>query len=216
MDKFNRIIVQESNQSIRKEALAKLKGNWGRVIFSTLIVYPIFIGVLFSLTLGIGYTVLGGALALCFANYYLKIVRKEAFSFGDLFSRLDNIIRSFVANFLMGFFCMLWSFLFFIPGIIQWYKYALVYYIMADDKEISAFDAMKKSTALMKGNKMQLFKMHLHFMFLSIFVPFTFYIALLWILPYFNASKAAFYTKIIEQVEEETGVDYSEHLIDVA
>jgi uncharacterized membrane protein len=187
MDKFNGIIVQESNKSIRKEALAKLKGNWIPIIFSTLIVYPIFMMVLLFLSLGLGYAILGGALSLCFANYYLKVVRKEAFSFGDLFSRLDRIVRSFTANFLMVFFCVLWSFLFFIPGIVQWYKYALVYYIMVDDKEISAFDAMKKSTALMKGNKMQLFKMHLHFMFLSIFIPFTFYIGLLWLLPYLNA-----------------------------
>ena len=45
-------------------------------------------------------------------------------------------------------FIFLWSLLFIIPGVIRFYDYYLVSYIMADDPQISAMDALRKS----KGN----------------------------------------------------------------
>lgn len=53
---------------------------------------------------------------------------------------------------------MLWTLLFIIPGIIKQYSYAVVPYILSDNPEMSANEAIQKSRWLMNGYKMDLFK----------------------------------------------------------
>ena len=98
--------------------------------------------------------------------------------------------------FLMNVFISLWSLLLIIPGFIKLYAYALTPYILIDNPEISANQAINLSQKMMKGHKFDLFFLHFSFIgwfFLSIF---TFGIGLLWLLPYMMTAQAAFYQDV--------------------
>ena len=57
----------------------------------------------------------------------------------------------------------LWSLLFFVPGIVKTYSYALTPYLLAEHKELEAKQALRKSMQLMEGKKGKLFCLHLSF-----------------------------------------------------
>ena len=66
--------------------------------------------------------------------------------------------------FLTDLFVALWCILFIIPGLVKAYAYRLVPYIMADDPDIDAMDAIKKSQKMMKGHKWNAFVLDLSFL----------------------------------------------------
>jgi uncharacterized membrane protein len=113
--------------------------------------------------------------------------------FRDSFGRWG---RKVWGMFLMNFFISLWSLLLIIPGFIKFYAYALTPYILIDNPELSANQAINLSQKMMKGHKFDMFILHLSFIgwiFLSIF---TFGIGLLWLLPYMMTAQAAFYQDV--------------------
>lgn len=82
-------------------------------------------------------------------------------------------------------------------------RYALVYYIAHDDRDISASDAIKKSIELMKGNKVRLFLLQLSFIGWFILGTILLLIPLLWATSYLSATTAAFYEDIIKETDQE-------------
>lgn len=66
----------------------------------------------------------------------------------------------------------LWTLLFIIPGIIKKYSYALTPYILADNPEMDANEAIQESSRLMRGNKMSLLKITIYYDLLVIFSSF--------------------------------------------
>ena len=70
---------------------------------------------------------------------------------------------------------------------------AVTDYLLLDDINLSAVDAMKKSCSLMKGNKWRYFYINLSFIPLLLASMLTCYIGLLWLMPYMEATMAAFY-----------------------
>ena len=65
----------------------------------------------------------------------------------------NNYINSSLGLFLSDLLIGLGYCIFFIPGLILSYSYRMVPYILADEPGIGAVDALKKSRAMMKGNK---------------------------------------------------------------
>lgn len=61
-------------------------------------------------------------------------------------------------------FIFLWSLLFLIPGVIKHYSYRMVPYILADDPEIGAMDAITLSRQMMDGHKWNTFVLDLSFL----------------------------------------------------
>ncbi len=57
----------------------------------------------------------------------------------------------------------LWSLLLVIPGIIASYRYAMAEYFLMQDPSLSPFEAIKRSKAYMRGNKMRMFTLELSF-----------------------------------------------------
>lgn len=70
-----------------------------------------------------------------------------------IYSFKNNYINSALGLFLSDFLIGVGFCIFIIPGIILSYSYRMVPYILADEPEIGAIDALKKSRAMMKGNK---------------------------------------------------------------
>lgn len=68
-----------------------------------------------------------------------------------------------LAMFLKNLFLALWALLFVIPAIVKAYSYRMVPYILADEPEISALDAITKSRNMMRGQKWRAFVLDLSF-----------------------------------------------------
>ena len=137
--------------------------------------------------------IIGGVIELGFAQYLLKQYNHANFELHDLFSRFDQFGQGFAQRFLRGLYTILWSFLFIIPGIVKSYAYAMTPFIMAENPDMSASDAIAASVQLMDGHKSELFTLDLTFLGWSILAALSCNIGNLALNPYKNAARAAFY-----------------------
>ena len=161
-----------------------------------------FPGVLLTvLTLlgGIGGTInlvafiLGGVVQLGYAKYLLKQQDREITSVKDLFSKFDYFGQAFLQKFLRALYTFLWSLLFIIPGIIKHYSYAMTPFIMAENPEMTAKEAIRLSRQLMDGHKWELFCLCLSFIGWQFLVLLTVGVGSFFLNPYVEAAHAAFY-----------------------
>lgn len=106
--------------------------------------------------------------------------------------------KSILLSFLIWIFTLLWSLLFIIPGIIKAYSYRMAFFILADNPELSASEALQKSKEMMKGHKLDLFILDLSFIWWSLLVAITFGVALIYVAPYVGATQANFYESLKE------------------
>ncbi len=91
----------------------------------------------------------------------------------------------------------LWSLLFLIPGIIKYFEYAMIPYILAEDPNISSSDAFAESRRIMTGHKWDLFVLEFSFIGWAILSALTMGISgLLYSEPYRCAAIAEFYKTI--------------------
>lgn len=95
-----------------------------------------------------------------------------------------------------GLYTFLWSLLFIIPGIIAAYSYAMTGYILAEDPELTAGEAISRSKEMMSGNRFRLFCLQFSFIGWEILSALTLGIGNLWLRPYKQAAVAAFYREI--------------------
>ena len=95
---------------------------------------------------------------------------------------------------------------FVIPGIIAVYKYSMAPYILMDHPEMTGGEAITASKNLMKGKKWKLFCVEFSFIGWCLLGALTFGIAYIWIGPYMQATMAAFY----EDIKDEVGTTVAE------
>lgn len=95
------------------------------------------------------------------AIIYLKVVRYEKFSIGDLGSGFKNYVTNLLTVVAVNAFTILWSILFVIPGLIKYHSYAMAPFIIAENPNMKPLDAITKSRKMMDGHKMQLFMAYL-------------------------------------------------------
>lgn len=140
--------------------------------------------------------VFGGVVRLGFCRFWLKAQDGEEPAFKDLFSRFNRFGDGFLLNLLMGLYIVLWMLLFIIPGIIASYSYSMAHYIMEENPEMKASEAIRASKELMRGHKAELFVLNLSFIGWMLLSILTFGIGFLWLNPYMEAAHAAFYRSL--------------------
>ena len=156
--------------------------------------------------------ILGGVIQLGYASYLLKQQDREFYTIKELFSQFDRFGQGFLQAFLRGLYTFLWTLLFLIPGIVKSYAYAMTPFLMAEDPNLSAKEAIKLSQEKMRGHKGELFWLGLTFFGWSILAALTGGIGYIFLNPYMNAAYAAFYrdkiapkvvfqAPVIEQIE---------------
>ena len=212
----------KTNQEYKNAALAALKGNWAPSVIATIVLMAftyLIIGpyvVMYMLNLN-GMT--PGSAGLSLGVYALYIFGFTfvfsplnigyTYAFNSLYMEGDNAVtgntfrfgfrrwgRNVWGMFLVGFFTSLWSLLLIVPGIIKFYAYAMTPYILIDNPELSANQAINLSCKMMKGHKFDLFFLQLSFIGWGILSVFTGGIGLLWLMPYMMSAQAAFYQDI--------------------
>lgn len=92
--------------------------------------------------------------------------------------------------------CALWAILLVVPGIIKGLAYSMYPYVLRDEPDLSVWQTLKKSEAIMKGYKGKLFLMYLSFVGWFILGAFTFGILYIWLTPYIMTSTVKFYDDV--------------------
>lgn len=113
-------------------------------------------------------------------------------------------IGVFATTILMRIFTFLWTLLLIIPGTIKNYAYSQANFVFKDladsnsGASISYLDCITKSRQLMVGNKWRLFFLQVSFIGWDILACLTAGIGFLWLIPYKNATYAAFYKDLVD------------------
>ena len=158
--------------------------------------------------LGIVQFIIGGVIRQGYATYLLKQQDGEPGEIGDLFSQFHRFGDGFCLGLLEGLFVFLWALLLIIPGIIAAYSYTMAPFIMAENEEMTASEALSASKELMKGHKWELFCLGFSFIGWDLLGVLTFGIGTLFVTPYINAAYAAFYRSISPKALPQPTVEY--------
>jgi uncharacterized membrane protein len=142
--------------------------------------------------------IIGGPIYFGVAAYFLKLARREAAEFTDLFSGFSLFMTNFILHLLIIIFTLLWTLLLIIPGIIAGIKYSMAYYIVNDNPEIGGLEAIRRSKEMMVGHKMRFFEMWLSFLGWFILGVVTLGLGMIYAIPYYRAAKANFYLDLKE------------------
>lgn len=149
--------------------------------------------------LGFAAFIIGGVLQMGYAKFLLKQHDGEEVNFRDLFSQFDHFGTGFLQNLLRGLYIVLWTLLLIIPGIIKMLSYSMTPFILAENPNLTASQAIDLSKQMMEGHKMDLFILNLTFIGWYLLNTLTLGIGSLWLNPYVNASYAAFYRELQAQ-----------------
>ncbi|MFB3845228.1 MAG: DUF975 family protein [Candidatus Cloacimonadaceae bacterium] len=147
--------------------------------------------------------ILGGPMTLGYTKIILKVYHREPYELGQLFDGFKDFGRSLSAYLLMLLYVFLWTLLLIVPGIIAALSYSMVFFLLAENPQLQASEALRQSKEMMVGHKWDLFRLILSFIgwiFLSIL---SFGIGYLWLESYIYVAYANFYYKIKGQPEEE-------------
>ena len=157
-----------------------------------------------SLFAAVIYFVLGGFIGVGYAKFNLNLVDKKNAAFETLFKYFSHWKTTTIARLLRALYVFLWSLLFIIPGIVAGFSYAMTDYILAEDPELTADEAISQSKSIMMGNKWRFFCLQFSFIGWDILATLAFGIGHLWLTPYKQAAYAAFYREV-------SGTEYYEN-----
>lgn len=149
-----------------------------------------------SLFAAVIYFALGSFIGVGYAKFNLNLVDKKNAAFETLFEYFSHWKTTTIARLLRALYVFLWSLLFIIPGIVAGFSYAMTDYILAEDPELTADEAISQSKSLMMGNKWRFFCLQFSFIGWDILATLAFGIGHLWLTPYKQAAYAAFYREV--------------------
>ena len=218
------------NSELRAQARERLEGKWGTfvlmtflmLVIQTILQIPGYIGSLLevlspeNVLASLSFSNISNILSLLalplswgLTVSLLRNHREESVDLENLFDgfRGGRYTRVFCALFLVNLFTFLWALLLIIPGIIKAFSYALTPYIIMDEPELTARQAITRSCEIMEGRRWKLFCLYLSFIGWGILCLLTFGIGFLWLVPYMNASIAAFYEDARAEYEAENSIE---------
>jgi uncharacterized membrane protein len=181
----------KTNRELRALARSQLHGSW-LVAVGVILIYFILLGAS-NVIPGIGSLVITGPLTFGLMSYFLNKVRGEPAEFENLFDGFKLFFKSFLLCLLEFVFILLWTLLFIVPGIIKSFSYSMAYFILKDNPDIGAAEAITRSRKMMAGHKGKLFGLCLSFIGWILLCCLSFGIGFLWLYPYMTLSVANFY-----------------------
>lgn len=189
--------MKTSNKELMAQARAQLSGKWGLAVGAVALVTVVKIATqIIPLANLVVPLLIAGPLALGIAIFILSIARGEEAKVSHIFSGFDRFGTALATYLLAVLFIILWTLLLIVPGIIAAFAYSQVWFILADNPEMKAQEAIATSKAMMMGNKWKLFCLGWRFFgWILLCIP-TLGIGFLWLMPYMSVSFAKFYDDI--------------------
>ena len=157
-----------NNQSYKNRALASLEGKWTNGIIAT-VIYLLIAGCVGQA----GSIMFDGITGYGVSGFWWLLCMPLEWGFTVYFL---NLIRNIILSLM----------------------FSQTEYIMKDDPQISAADAMKKSAEMMQGHKMELFWLLLSFIGWAILCVLTFGFGFIFLLPYMSSALSHFYEDLKE------------------
>ena len=170
--------------------------NRGNTQIGAFLLASLPIIIIASLFAAVIYFVLGSFIGVGYAKFNLNLVDKKNAAFETLFEYFSHWKTTTIARLLRALYVFLWSLLFIIPGIVAGFSYAMTDYILAEDPELTADEAISQSKSIMMGNKWRFFCLQFSFIGWDVIATLAFGIGHLWLTPYKQAAYAAFYREV--------------------
>ena len=150
-----------------------------------------------AIIVGIALFCIGAIIEVGYASFNLFLVDKEnTAEIGDLFNYFTYWKSIILTKFLQTLYVLLWSLLLVVPGIMASYSYAMTSFILVENPELKPSEALARSKQLMYGNRWRLFCLEFSFIGWDLLSLLTLGIGNLWLNPYKQAARAAFYQEI--------------------
>ena len=192
------MLVHKTISSLKEEAKSSLTGKW---IFAAGITLLFFVATMLTQIVPSQLFLIPFVIAPIFKYGYalvmLRLSRGEKVTFEMLFEGFSNRFGTiFFAGLVIIIRTILWSLLFIIPGIIAAYSYSQTFFILADNKDITALDSIEESKKIMKGSKWRFFLLSLSFIGWVILSLLTLGVGFFFLEPYCMVAYAKFYESI--------------------
>ena len=196
-----------SRTEIKAQAREQLRGKVWMFFLVTVILYAILIPISFLSELEGAASIIGliaiyvvtPPLSLGLTMVYLDVTYGDPVEISTLFKGFQMMGKAIALFLWMLLFVFLWMLLFIIPGIVKSYSYAMAYYILAENPDMTAREALTESKIIMNGHKWEFFVLHLSFILWALLVLVTFGIAAIYVSPYQQLTFTNFYHNIKRQ-----------------
>jgi len=196
-----------SRAELKIKAKEQIKGKIG-ILFAIFLIFlaiSVVVG-LIPILGGIVSLLISGPVALSFSMIFLNVTKGGKPKIGDLFEGFKYFGKSLALLLLIGIFTFLWSLLLIVPGIIKAFSYSQSFYILANNPNMTAREALKESMKIMNGHKWEYFVLELSFILWILLVMVTFGIALIYVYPYMEATLANYYRALSGNTAEAPAV----------
>jgi len=140
--------------------------------------------------------VLSGPFYVGTSAYTLALSETEKPDWELLIQGFDHTLRNIVAFLLVAFWVVLGTLLLVVPGILWMLSYSQTFFILAEDPDITAQEALHRSKQMMVGHRMELVMLHAWQFLLFLLSALTLFIGLIWLIPYTYACWARFYQAV--------------------
>lgn len=193
---------------LKAKAKAQLQGKLGKVFICMLIVFAIslVLGMIPGIG-GIASFIITPPLSIGMILVWLDMTYGKDPEPGTLFKGFNYTGKSIWLTILVAVFTFLWALLLYIPGIIKALSYSMSYYILAENPNMTAREALNESKRITNGHKMDLFVLGLSFIPWILLVTVTCGIAAVYVVPYMELAMTNFYHEIKAQPQVETVVE---------
>ena len=191
---FSWIMNRSNNSNVSNNGdVWNLSGALSSLLVGTFIViFILTLLAILALRIFVGY-----ALEVGGRRYFLQAAQDDADLnyLGYCFNkdRYKNIILTMFIKDLYNF---LWFLLLIIPGIIKYYAYRMVPYILSDNPNIGVGRAIELSNKMTKGSKFKMWILDISFIGWYILGLLAFFIGTIFVLPYVNATNAELYIEL--------------------
>lgn len=183
---------------LKQLAKEQIRGNVG-MVFVCMLIVSIITTAASTITYGFGTIFVSVPLEFSMYMIYLRLADGEKPTVADTFNGFEIFGKSLWLSIITAFFTALWSLLFVIPGIVKSYSYVMAPYILAENQDLTAREALNESKRIMHGHKGELFVIMLSFIPWLMLGALTCGIVFIYVIPYMNMTIVNFYKQIKSQ-----------------
>ena len=190
-----------SRAEIKQQAKEQLKGNLGMIVLCGFMYFAFtFVLALIPYVGSIASIFVAAPIYLGLIMVLLNVTYGEKPEVSTLFAPFSNCFgTSIITNLLVGIYTLGWTLLLIIPGLVKQYSYAMTFYILAENPNMTANEAITESRQIMDGHKFELFVLQLSFIPWMLLCCVTFGIAYIYVIPYMSLTMTNFYHNIKRQ-----------------